>query len=130
MNAADREYARGLALKLLTSCLPQSAQEAALDVVTPGFRCWTPVHDWESGGAAVPALRRVISRYGTTAGPGTEQLPLQALVTDGEQVVVELGTARPPGQPSVRTTLVLVLNNGLVEEVRCYLDPEEGGRLT
>lgn len=129
MNAADREHAREVALRLLTACLPQSAQEAALDVVTPGFSCWTPVHDWQSGAAAVTALRGVVSRYGMAARPGTEQLPLQALATDGEQVVAELGTASEPGQPSVRTTLVLVLNTGLVDEVRCYLDPGEGGRL-
>ncbi len=123
MNAADREHARAVATELLTACLPQAPHEAAADVVTTGFRCWTPVHDWESGAAGLAALRRVMSIYDLTAS-GAGLFPIQALVTDGEQVVAEASTASRPGQPPTTTTFVLVLSSGKVDEVRCYLDPE------
>jgi len=125
MNAtdADQEQARTVATALLTACLPQAPDAAAADIVTAGFRCWTPVHDWEAGAAGLATLRRVMST--TASGPGP--LPVQALVTDGEQVVAEASTAGRPGQPPVTTTFVLVLKSGKVDEVRCYLDPEVSG---
>lgn len=126
MNVSDREHARAVAAKLLTACLPQTPDEVALSAVTAGFRCWTPIHDWESGAAGLTALRRVMSVYGI-AEPGADRLPLQAFVTDGEQVVAEASIASRPGRPPVRTTFVLVLSSGLVDEVRCYLDPEVAG---
>lgn len=126
MNATDRERARAVAVELLTACLPRAPRAVAPGVVTAGFRCWTPIHDWESGAAGLAALRRVISVYGATA-PGTDRLPLRALVTDGEQVVAEASIASRPGRPLVRTTFVLVLSSGLVDEVKCYLDPEVAG---
>lgn len=127
MNAPDREHARALTARLLAACRPQAPDDAALDVVTAGFRCWTPLDDWRSGAAGLAALRRVMSVHGAGAEPATSQFPLQALVTDGEYVVAEASTASHPGHPPVTTTFVLVLASGLVDEVRCYLDPEVVG---
>jgi hypothetical protein len=123
MNATDRDQARAVATALLTACLPQAPHGAATDVVTAGFRCWTPIHDWEAGGAGLAALRRVMSTTASDPGP----LPVRALVADGEQVVVEASTAGRPGQPPLTATFVLVLKSGKVDEVRCYLDPEVSG---
>ena len=128
MNAPDREHARALTARMLAACRPQEPDDAALDLVTSGFRCWTPLDDWRSGPAGLAALRRVMSVHEAGAGPGAGQLPLQALVTDGEHVVAEASTPSRPGHPPITTTFVLVLASGLVDEVRCYLDPEvEGG---
>jgi hypothetical protein len=126
MNATDREQAQRVATALLTACLPQAPHGAAADVVTAGFRCWTPIHDWESGVTGLAALRQVMSVYAATA-PGADLLPVQALVTDGERVVVEAGPAGQPGQPPATTTFVLLISSGKVGEVRCYLDPEVSG---
>lgn len=127
MNALDREQARMAATRLLAACLPQASHEAALDIVTDGFRCWTSLDDWQSGAEGLAALRRVMSVHGTGAESGTGQFPLQALVTDGEHVVVEASIASRTGHPLISITFVLVLDSGLVGEVRCYLDPDVVG---
>lgn len=132
MNAPDREHARAVAARLLAACLPQASPEAALDVVTADFRCWSPLDDWQSGAAGLAALRRVMrvheaGVHEAGAEPGIGRLQLQAIMTDGEQVVAEASTASQPGLPPVTTTFVLVLNSGLVNQVRCYLDPEVAG---
>lgn len=127
MNAPELDQARAAAARLLAACLPQAARDAALDVVTDGFRCWTPLDDWQSGAAGLAALRRAMSVYGTAAGPVAGRLNLQPLVTDGERVVAEACTAGRPNRPPITVTFVLTLDSGLVSEVRCYLDPDTAG---
>lgn len=127
MSAPDLEQARAVAARLLAGCLPQASHEAALDVVTAGFRCWTPLDDWQSGAAGLAALRRAMSVYETGAGPGSGQFRLQPLVTDGERVVAEACAGGRPGHPPITITFVLTLDSGLVSEIRCYLDPDTAG---
>jgi hypothetical protein len=127
MNAPHLDQARAVTARLLAACLPQASPEAATDFVTAGFRCWTPLDDWQSGAAGLAALRRAMSVYGTGAEPGSGQFRLQPLVTDGERVVAEASTAGRPGHPPITITYVLMLDSGLVSEVRCYLDPDTAG---
>jgi hypothetical protein len=57
------------------------------------------------------------------AVPGANSVRPNAVITDGEYVVVEASTPGQPGQLPVSSTFVLALRSGLVDEVRCYLDP-------
>lgn len=119
MTAPDRDRARAVTATLLAGCLPQASPDAALDVVTAGFRCWTPLDDWQSGLAGLVALRRAMSACGT-------EFRLQPIVADGERVVAEAWTAGHQGRPGP-ITFVLTLDSGLVSEVRCYLVPDVAG---
>jgi hypothetical protein len=114
VTAPGRDQARAATARLLAGCLRQAEPGAALDVVTAGFRCWTPLDDWQSGVAGLAALRRAMG----SCGP---EFRLRPIVTDGERAVAEAWTAGGP------ITFVLTLDSGLVSEVRCYLVPDVAG---
>lgn len=120
MSTVHRERARAVAVELLTGCLPGAAP-ASLPV-TAGFRCWTPFHDWAAGAEGLAALRQVMRAY-RAAVPGANSFQPNAVISDGEHVVVEASTPRQPGQLPASSTFVLTLRSGLVDEARCYLDP-------
>lgn len=123
MNASDREHARAAALKLLTAHRHAAGGQAP---VTEGFRCWTPVHDWAAGADGLAALREVL-RACAAAVPGADTSGFDAVISDGEHVVVEASAPARTGQLPVSATFVLAFRGGLVDEVRCYLDPKAVG---
>lgn len=120
MSTVHRERARAVAARLLTGCLPGAAPESF--PVTAGFRCWSPFHDWAAGEEGLAALRQVMRAY-CAAVPGANVFQPNAVISDGKHVVVEASTSGQPGQLPVSGTFVLALRSGLVDEVRCYLDP-------
>lgn len=124
MSAGGNEKARAVALEVLAACSP--GMEAAAVPVTATFRCWTPLGDWEQGEAGVAALRKVMRAYCARLS-GDGQLSPSAVITDGTEVVVEASIAGESGQLPVCVTLLLVLKSGLVDEVRCYVDPRAVG---
>lgn len=68
------------------------------------------------------ALRGVMVDFCTLADMAGRFRP-DTVITDGEVVILEAATAAGPGKPAVTMTLLVALNDGLVEEVRCYVDP-------
>jgi hypothetical protein len=115
----DREHARALSLDLLAACQPDASGPAP---VSDSFRCWTPLQDWASGAEGLSALRQVL-RACAAAVAGAYSFNLNAVISDGQQVVIEADARAERGGSPVNCTFVLVLRAGLVDEVRCYLDP-------
>lgn len=124
MSAGSIETARAIARELLAACSPGA--EAAQAPVTAAFRCWTPLRDWEHGEAGIAALRRIVRAY-CAAQPGTGKVRESAVISNGTEVVIEAAEAREGDQLPLSITLLLVLNGGLVNEVRCYVDPRAIG---
>jgi hypothetical protein len=118
--SARVKQARAVAGALLAACSPVGDPGPTL--VSAAFRCWTPYRDWEHGEAGLRTLRQVVAGFGSHAAHDGEMRP-QAVITDGETVVVDAATAPPPGQPLMSMTLVLTLTAGLVEEAKVYVDP-------
>lgn len=123
MSDPHREHARARSLELLAACQPDGSGSAP---VTEGFRCWTPLHDWATGAEGLSALRQVL-RACAAAVAGAYSFGPRVVISDGEQVVVEADGRAERGGAPVSCTFVLVLRAGLVDEVRCYLDPRVVG---
>ena len=120
MSTADTGRARVVAHKLIAAC--SVAGDAAEVPLSGAFRCWTPFADWQRAEAGMEALRGVTADFCTLAGVAGRFRP-DVIITDGEIVVLEAAIAAEPGHPAVTMTLLVALNDGLVEEVRCYVDP-------
>lgn len=118
MSTLSQEHARAVTRSLLTACSPGGKPAEA--PVSAGFRCWTPLGDWEQGEAGLAALTGIVTRFSAHAGAPIRP---NAVITDGVAAVVEAVTAAGPGQPSLTMTLTLALSGGLIDEVRVYVDP-------
>jgi hypothetical protein len=120
VTTADAGQARTVTHGLLIACSPGG--DLAKAAVPASFRCWTPYQDWQHGEAGLAALQRVLAGFCRDGGDDDPFRP-RAVITDGEVAVVEAVTIVRPGQPSLSMTLVLALSDGLVDEVRVYVDP-------
>lgn len=120
MSTTGAGQARAVTRELLAACSP--AGDPAEAPVSAAFRCWTPWRDWEQGEAGMAALTQAVASFCGRGGRGGRFRP-DAVITDGQAVVVEAVVAAEAGQPPVSMTLLLVLSAGLVDEVRVYLDP-------
>jgi hypothetical protein len=125
VSAPNAGLARAVTRMLLAACSPGG--DASQAPASAAFRCWTPYRDWEQGEAGIGRLRQVMASFCGHAGGG--QFRPQAVITDGEAVVVEAVTAAGPGQPRLSVTLVLALSTGRVDEVKVYVDPRALGAL-
>ena len=119
MSDLDRQHARTLSLELLVACQPGASAQA---LVTDGFRCWTPLHDWAAGADGLPALRHVLGACARAAS-AVPVFTARAVISDGETVVIEAEIRAEHGGSLVNCTFVMGLRAGLVHEVRCYFDP-------
>lgn len=122
---------RDAALALLAACSPERPAEPPL---SPSFACWTPLTDWARGPAdGLAALRRAAAAALAAAAAHAKLAP-SAVVACPETVVIEVelpGRDELRGRDersrrggSVSMTLSVSMRGGLVEEARCYLDPE------
>jgi steroid delta-isomerase-like uncharacterized protein len=118
----DRDHARGL-LDRLVAAYNRKDVTALATLYDEDVTLWSSLGEESSGkGAVLHHVRSLFRRL------PDETMTAETVVTDGETVVAEFtsrGTSAD-GQPyELRFTEVFQLRDGLITEIKTYIDPEE-----
>jgi uncharacterized protein (TIGR02246 family) len=122
----SRRSARAIVTRIVEAYNAKDANALA-DLYHPDARYWSALDGWQEG---LPVIRSHIEDLHRRLPD--EQMSVDAIMTDGEVVVVEFtssGTA-PTGKPyQISFTEVIEVRDERIASVMVYLDPDEVTRI-
>lgn len=120
--AGSREESRAVVERIVAAYNAKDA-DALAALYRPDARYWSALGDWQEG---LPAIRRHIEELHRTLPD--EQMEILSLIGGPGLAVAEFRStgSSPSGVPyTIEFTEVIELRDGLISEVKVYLDPDE-----
>ena len=120
--AGSREESRAMVDRIVAAYNAKDV-DAIAALYHPDARYWSALGDWQEG---LPAIRAHIEHLHETLPD--EQMEIVSLMGEDDIAVAEFRSTgtNPSGEPyTLDFTEVIELRDGLISQVKVYLDPDE-----